>query len=139
MPNIGNVLKSEIARICRRELRGEVAGLRKTSANYRREIASLKRQVADLRKEVGSVRKIAKKGVAEPAASKTNYRFQAKGLRTLRARLGLSSEAFAKLVGVSAQSIYNWEHGRAVPRAQQLAALAKVRGMSKRAASEALN
>lgn len=138
MPNIANVLKSEIARISRRELRAEVSGLRKASANYRREIAELKRQLANLRKDVAAVVKGTKKPSAAPAELKTAHRFQAKGLRTLRARLGLSSEAFAKLVGVSAQSIYNWEHGKATPRPTQLAALAAVRKMGKRDAQAAV-
>lgn len=139
MPNIGNVLKSEIVRICRRELRGEIAGLRKASANYRREIAALKRDMSALRKEVSSAAKGKKAAREAPTKSTTSHRFQARGLRTLRARLGLTSEAFAKLVGVSAQSIHNWEHGKAVPRARQLAALAKVRGMGKREAVAALS
>jgi DNA-binding transcriptional regulator YiaG len=36
------------------------------------------------------------------------------------------------LVGVSAQTIYNWEGGTTRPRAEQLAAIAAVRKMGKR-------
>lgn len=141
MPNIASVLKSEIARICRKELKAEIGGLRKASANYRREIAALKREIAGLRKEVAGVSKGSKKPVAEAApkgSPKARHRFQAKGLVALRSRLGISRESFAKLAGVSALSIYNWEHGKATPRAAQLASLAKVRGMGKREAEAAL-
>jgi DNA-binding transcriptional regulator YiaG len=43
------------------------------------------------------------------------------------------------LVGVSAQTIYNWEAGKSRPRQQQLAALAAVRGMGKRQIKERLD
>ena len=66
-------------------------------------------------------------------------RFVAKGLRSQRSRLGLSADGFGKLVGVSAQSIYNWERGTAYPRAQQLARIAALRGIGKREADARLN
>jgi DNA-binding transcriptional regulator YiaG len=122
-------------------MRAEIGGLRKSSANYRREIAALKRQIAGLGKDVASASKGSKKPVAEAAPKadpKSRHRFQAKGLIALRSRLGISRESFARLAGVSALSIYNWEHGKATPRAAQLLALAKVRGMGKREAEAAL-
>ncbi len=48
MPNIATVLKSEIARIARKEVRAETLQIKKQSTNYRSQIASLKRQVAAL-------------------------------------------------------------------------------------------
>jgi transcriptional regulator with XRE-family HTH domain len=38
----------------------------------------------------------------------------------------------ATLLGVSGQSIYKWEAGKARPRASQLPAIAKMREMGKR-------
>ncbi len=66
-------------------------------------------------------------------------RFVAKGLRSTRERLGLSQADFGKLVGVSAQSIYNWESEKARPRGAQIAKLAALRGIGKREAAERLN
>ena len=48
--------------------------------------------------------------------------------------MGLSATDFGKLVGVSAQSIYNWELGAAKPRAEQVAKLAALRSVGKREA-----
>ena len=59
-------------------------------------------------------------------------RFVAKGLRSQRSRLALSASEFGKLVGVSAQSVYNWERGTTRPREQQIAKLASLRGLGKR-------
>ena len=49
-------------------------------------------------------------------------------------RLGMSAEDFGKLLGVSSQSIYNWEHGTAKPRSALLDKLAVVRAIGKREA-----
>ena len=56
-----------------------------------------------------------------------------------RERLGLSAEDFGKLLGVSAQSIYNWEHEKARPRAEQLGKVATLRGIGKREAKVRLD
>jgi transcriptional regulator with XRE-family HTH domain len=50
----------------------------------------------------------------------------------LRQKLGLSANEMGRLLGVSGQSIYLWEAGKAKPRASQLPAIAKVRKMGKR-------
>ena len=45
MPNIASVLKDEISRISRKEIRRETSSLKKSSTSYRSEIAALKRRV----------------------------------------------------------------------------------------------
>ena len=44
-----------------------------------------------------------------------------------RERLGLSAESLGKVLGVSGQSIYNWESGKGRPRQDQLAKLLQLR------------
>lgn len=117
MPNIGALLKEEIARACRREIRQQVEPVKKASAAYRREIAALKRQVATLERQAATLEKrttklAPKAPVVDPDRP---VRFVAKGLASLRARLGLSAEDFGLLIGVSDQSIYNWEKGKSTP------------------------
>lgn len=140
MPNIGAVLKQEIARLSRREIRGEVEATRKASAQYRRHIAALRRQVATLERQVALLsRRVANGSGATSASEPTHkFRFVAKGLKSHRARLGLSAGEFAKLVGVSAQSIYNWEQGHASPRPAQVEAIARLRSIGKREARSRL-
>jgi DNA-binding transcriptional regulator YiaG len=139
MPNIGAVLRQEIVRLSRREVRSQTQTTKKASAQYRHDIAALKREVELLKRQVslfqrGELRKSTSNG--DSPAKK--IRFVAKGLRAQRSRLGLSAEDYGKLVGVSAQSIYNWERGHNTPRAEQLAAIATLRGMSKRVAGARL-
>ncbi len=141
MPNLATVLKQEIARLARRAMRSEIEGIRKATTQHRRDIAELKRQVAQLARQNAA---LAKRGTAaarpaEADAGKPRLRFVAKGLRSQRTRLGLSADAFAKLAGVSAQTIYNWERGEAYPRSEQLARLVALRGIGKREAGKRLD
>jgi DNA-binding transcriptional regulator YiaG len=140
MPNIGAVLREEIVRVCRKEIRQQVEPVRKASAAYRREIAALKRKLATLERQAAALAKQTTKRVPEATAvdSGRPMRFVAKGLVSLRARLGLSAEDFARLMGVSGQSVYNWEKGKTVPRKEQLVALASLRGLGKREAAARL-
>ena len=140
MPNIGALLKSEISRLCKREIRKEVASVRKASAAYRHDIAALKRQIAAMQRKMVSLEKRA--GVAgdkKPATLPDRpVRFVAKGLRSLRSRLGLSAPQLALLLGVSEQSVYNWETKKATPRKEQFAEIIALRGIGKREAQQRL-
>ena len=141
MSSLGSFLKTEIARLSRRELRTQVEPLRKQSAVHRRHIAALKRQVVALEKLVsqlkrGTVR--AQRAAPQDGEEAKGTRFSAKGLRTLRTKLGMSAAQMGALLGVSGQSIYNWEAQKAVPRKAQLASLAQLRGVGKREAQARL-
>ena len=134
MPNIASALKAEISRIARKEIRGEVQSLKKAASSHRSEIAALKRRAQALEQELRGLRKHQPKApaAAESAASSEPRRFSAKGLVSLRRRLGISAREFGQLVGASSQSVYNWEEGKARPGGQYLGAVAVVRGMGKR-------
>jgi len=141
MSNIGTVLRDEIAKLSRRETRRQVDPARKATAQHRRDIAELKRQVAQLERQVAllSRRMLDRPAAAAPTdADAKPARFSAKGLRSQRSRLGLSAGDFGKLLGVSAQSVYNWEREQARPRGEQLSKLAALRGVGKREAGERL-
>jgi len=137
MSNLSLVLKSEIARIARKEIKSSVDPLRKSNATYRREIAELKRQLTSLQRELKASRTPSRE-TKDGADQAPTSRFTKTGLKTLRARLGLSAADFGLLIGASGQSIYNWEAGKAVPRANQKSALAAVRGLGKREAARRL-
>lgn len=134
MPNIGSVLKDEISRLAKREIRRELAVLKKASAAHRRHIAALKRQTAALQRQAATLGK----GIARamPAANTASEgkpaRFQARGLRSLRQRLGLSAAKMAQLLGVSELSVYNWETGKTTPQKERLAAIVQLRSAGKR-------
>ena len=135
MPNIASMLKDEIIRLARKEMRKKLEGLRKASAQYRSDIAGLKRRAADLEKQASRVAKKAPgTATAQTSEESSKIRFSAKGLATHRQRLGLSAAGAGAILGVSAQTIYNWEAEKSRPRQSQLAAIAAFRKMGKRQA-----
>lgn len=142
MPNIAAVLKDEIARVARKEIRAQTEDFKKSSAQYRSHIAALRRRVDDLERQLKRVGKASGRAGAAAAAAEegqgTPRRFSAARLAAQRRKLGLSAADFATLLGVSGQSIYKWEHGEARPRARQLEAIAALRGIGKREAAARL-
>lgn len=115
MPNIASVLRDEILRLSRKESRSQTTSTKKAAAQHRRDIATLKRQVAILQRQVSALLKSVSNPATSPVdlmvANGAKLRFVAKGLRSHRARLGLSANDFGRLVGASGQSIYTWEAG----------------------------
>ena len=143
MPNIASLLKEEIARISRKQSRSETEQLKKASANYRGEIAQLKRRIQALEQQVKRLGKSSARGASAAAAAETDesgrqIRYSAKSLASQRRRLGLSAAALAKLLDVSALSVYKWESGNTRPRQKQIEAIAALRGMGRREAQKRL-
>ena len=140
MPNIAAAFKEEILRLARKEIRRQTNVLRKASAQYRKDIAEMKRRVSDVQRRVSPLEKQVLKDVPPQVAEvdARRVRFTAKGLRSQRQRLGLSAADCGKLIGVTDQTIYNWEHETARPRKQQVAIIASIRGLGKRDAQARL-
>lgn len=138
MPNLSSVLKTEITRLARKEIKTAVEPLRKANASYRREIAELKRQLSQLQRATKASTRTRETAPQTSDDAPVRTRFAAKGLKSLRARLGLSATDFGLLVGASGQSVYNWEAGKTVPRGTQRAALAAARSLGKREALKRL-
>src|SRR5688572_7368074 len=140
MPNVAYILKTEMSRIARKELRSETASLKKAVSAYRAEIASLKRRTHVLEQQLRRFSKassITSRSIAQEAPSRA-LRFSAKGLAAQRQRLALSAHDCGLLLGVSGQSIYKWEDGRASPRAKHLPAIAELRTLGKKSAAARL-
>jgi DNA-binding transcriptional regulator YiaG len=135
MSNIAAVLKGEIVRLARKEIRAETDQLRKTVTRYRNDIAALKRENAELSRRLSRLEKRAAGSLPALAASgepATGIRFRADGLKKLRERLELSAPVLAGILGVSPQTIYNWESKTTRPDKEMLSRIAVLRTMGKR-------
>lgn len=134
MPNIASILKAEISRVARKEVRSELAVLKKTAAACRSDIAALKRRAQALEQQLRKLGKTVTKTPPNAAdePSQRASRFSAKGLTAQRQRLALSANDCGLLIGTSGQSVYNWESGKTRPRATHLAAIAGLRSMGKK-------
>lgn len=133
MPNIAAVLKEEIARLARRELRGTTGRFKKASSQYRSDIAALKQRVTRIERQLKRIEKLVLGNATEPTipATSVRVRFSAKRLHAQRQRLGLSAADAGFLLNVSAQTIYSWEAGKTRPRAAQFPAIAALRKLRK--------
>ena len=139
MPNFSSLLKSEIARIAKKESRSESGALKKSVGQHRSDIAALKRRVAELERLLRKVLRAKEAARREPEVpTSKNLRFRVSGFIALRKKLDLSAAEMGQLLGVSGQSIYKWEQGKARPRASQLQQIAQVRTLGKRQARERL-
>jgi len=139
MSTFANQLKSEIARIAKKEIKLETPSLKKSSAQYLSDIAALKRRVATLEALVNKLSKHTPQPLkAEESQDGSPIRFRADGFASLRKKLSITAQEMGSLVGVTAQSILKWEHGKSKPRTSQLLAIAAVRKMGKRDVQERL-
>lgn len=140
MPNIATVLKQEITRLARKEIKTQTDALRKSVTALRSEVAALKRELKEQGAALRQAQRTAKAVKAQPVAGEGGQaaRFSAKGLVSLRRRLGLSASDFVRLIGASGQSVYGWEAGTTRPRVRQIAAIAAIRTLGKRESRERL-
>jgi DNA-binding transcriptional regulator YiaG len=141
MPNFASIMKDEFRRLARREANALIKGLRRMVAQHRRDLAALKRLAPRLEKSVAFLESQESDRVAEPQVSEKlaeKARFSARWLKSHRAKIKLSADQYARLVGVTGLTIYNWESGKGKPSKAKLAALVAVRGIGRRDALKRL-
>jgi DNA-binding transcriptional regulator YiaG len=141
MPNIATALRDEIRRLAKKEIKATTQSTKQAVAQHRRDIALLKRLVQMQQKEIRFLKTQESKRLNQPPTTEEaveGVRFSARSVRAQRQRLGLSADDFAKLVGVSGLTIYNWEHGKARPKKERLGALFALRHVGKREALKKL-
>jgi DNA-binding transcriptional regulator YiaG len=144
MPNLSQAIKAEIVRISRKEIKASVNPLRSSNFILKRTVAELNKRIAGLEAENKRLLSLSKNRMEQPLVSPEvaeKARITSKGVRKLREKLGLSQDEFARLLGVSSQSVYAMEHkeGRRLRlRPATLANLLSVREMGKREAKSRL-
>ena len=132
MPNIATVLKEEITRLSRRELRVETDGLKKSAGQYRSDIAALKKRVHVLEQQLKAITKFLSKTAPAVSVEVKRARYSPRNLAAQRQRLDLSAADAGVLINVSAQTVYNWESGKTRPSPEQIAAISAMRRLGKR-------
>jgi len=135
MGKIETAVKSEIARLAKKEIRAVCGPLA-------RDVRELKRTVSSLRKTLASLEKTGKEWAKQIRAQKAELkvpeeevkaaRFSPRLIRSLRKRLGLSQQQLATVVSVSTVSIGLWEQGKTRPTGPNRTALVALRKLGRR-------
>jgi DNA-binding transcriptional regulator YiaG len=145
MPNVMQVLRNEITRLARKEVKGSVTKVHKPTVQLKHDVAELKRTVAALMKAnkiiQGVLEKIVAVQPAEAPEQTEKARITGKGIRSLRKKLRLSQAEFGRLIGVTAQAVVNMEkkNGPLAVRKVTRAAILAIRGMGAREAKAKLD
>jgi DNA-binding XRE family transcriptional regulator len=131
MRTLAAILKNEIKRVAREEadrslrrvrrLQRQTKALRQIVSRQRLVVERLDRRTRKLRAAL-----LAARGL-KPARQDAGTHFAPREIYELRSRLGLTRVQFAKRLGVSAGSIFGWEHGRTLPRGANVARLADLK------------
>jgi DNA-binding transcriptional regulator YiaG len=144
MPNIASVLKAEILRLAEKAVRSAVNPLKSEKVALKKAVRDLRKRVIRLEKEqallVTEQQRHRKLVVGALPAEKLTIRVTAKGMRSLRRKLGLTQVEFARLVGISGQNVYQWEHKEGAIRVRDATkkAIFAVRDMGAREAKRRL-
>lgn len=143
MPDIARLLKEEIRRLSRSEIRSALSTIRRDNVYLKKTVASLKKRVQSLEREnkrllAAEMRR--RESLRIDSAQLKKLRVTAQTVRALREKLGLSQAAFARLIGVTAQSVYMWEHrkGRLTLSPSSRAAIFEARKIGAREAKRRL-
>ena len=144
MPDIAKVLREEIQRLARKELKAALATLRKDNIALKRTVADHKRRIATLERDnkrlLTDKERRSKKGTGVTQEEVQKARVTAKMIRGMRAKLGLTQAELARLLGVTLQSVYQWERkeGRLDFRGNTKAAIVEIRKLNRKEAQQRL-
>lgn len=136
-----DVIRDEIARLARRELKAQIAPLERRMIEMKRYISKLRRAVDEVAAEklqeepAGSIRAelpdVTQKEILHAD-------LDGKAIRALRLELGLTQTSLAVLLGVTPAAVQLWEQGRSQPRGRNKAALVAARKLGKKEVQELL-
>ena len=129
MPNVGQVLKEEIRRVARREVRIEGGTLRRQIRALRQTVRAQAEVIARLEKAVPSPAPPTAAGKATAEETPVRRRWTPASIKRQRARLKLSQREFSEILKVSANTVARWEAGTSHPRQSHRTNLARLRGL----------
>jgi transcriptional regulator with XRE-family HTH domain len=132
--NVMAVLRTEIRRLARKETKQELADVKKQLKMLRRRLAEWNRRMQGIEARARQLMKTGARAAARGSAigpddeDGKQVRFSPAWVRKHRKKLGMSRQLYARLVGVSAQTIMGWEAGRTRPRRGALRSWRAIRG-----------
>jgi len=140
MGKLEGIIKDEIIRLAKREmrmkfvpLRRDVRSLKITASQLRKSVVGLQRFVSQQEKQIGS------KPVPEVTPEDMKKaRFSPRLIKSLRKHLGVSQRDMAKLSGVTAGAVFLWEKGIFEPKDDKKKVLVGLRKLGRQSARKLL-
>ncbi len=135
MSNLNLVFRKEVSRIVSRETRSVVDPLIVKVLALKKEIAEQKQMLKVLVENAGLQNRIVSvkdKIKPIPEEDLENVRIGGKLIKKMRSKFKMTRDVLAKMLGVSQNSVYQWESGRVRPRKQVIARLVALRNMGKK-------
>lgn len=143
MPNLGQVLRSEIVRLAKREANAQTGILRKALRANRGSLVALRRELTLLQRQVAVLARNQAAGSKAESTDKTSARawISGKGVRALRRKLRLTQLELATLAHVSPIAVFKWEkqEGKLQLRRKNLASVMELRKLGAREARARLS
>jgi DNA-binding transcriptional regulator YiaG len=135
MGKLEAIIKSEIVRLAKMELRKifvplrrDVWQLKSVVSQIRKSVSSLERSAADRQKELGKREVLLE---ASPEEVKIS-RFSPRLFRSLRKRLGITQRELAILCGVTLGAVQSWESGKFRPKDEKRRTLVSLKKLRRR-------
>ena len=130
MPNLNQILKEEIVRLAKREIKQQVGPLKDQLVDVRRTAREQRRRIEQLERELAS--KADKETVSRTVSEDDDVRVRKGSVKKHRERLGISQREMGLLLEVSNFTISNWELDKSSPNGQNKLAFAELRAMGVR-------
>ena len=139
MAKIESVIKAEIVRLAKREMRSAFLPMK-------REVRQMSIRVSGLSKAITSLNRLTKDLGLEKRKPKLEAsleevktsRLTPERIRGLRKKLGISQREMGILTGASLGAVLSWERGKFKPRGDKKTALVALRKLGKRSVKELL-
>jgi len=139
MPNIASLLKAEIERVTKKQIKAATSPMMSKITALKTELVASKKLIIELQQSLKQLAKSKPNTTTTSPTKSVNSRITAQGIKSLRKRLGLTAAEVGLLCGCTGASVYKWEAAEAYPRAAQVAAIASLRPMGKKAIRAQLN
>ena len=141
MPNVAQVLREEITRLARKEIRTACEPLRKQVRSLRQTVKSQQETITKLDRALAVMATLSpdtSASLSAPEEENTRARVTPVSIKRHRNRLKLSQAQLGTLLDVSTNTVLRWEAGTSKPRAQHRAALLKMRDLGRRDVTKTL-
>jgi len=135
MGKLEDVMKAEIGRLAKKQVRAAVAPLQRDVRRFKRTLSQLVRATSRLEKAAAQQARRLPLAKGRPQASEEEVRaarLSPRVIKNLRRRLGISQEQLAALADVTPGAVAAWEQGRAKPRGINKSAVVALRKFGRR-------